>query len=215
MCGSSPRGRGTRRTLSYPVDCARFIPARAGNTTPKGRRRSFTPVHPRAGGEHEDGASKRISQCGSSPRGRGTPDLSLSGIFPFRFIPARAGNTRSCRVSAPPGAVHPRAGGEHCWCVCVFLLFPGSSPRGRGTLRRRTATLAIGRFIPARAGNTRRSPALAYTLAVHPRAGGEHERKLREYSRIYGSSPRGRGTHGGRPGPSAVSRFIPARAGNT
>ena len=52
--GSSPRGRGTPDRLRSDVEPARFIPARAGNTSGTGRRPSKTTVHPRAGGEHKD-----------------------------------------------------------------------------------------------------------------------------------------------------------------
>ena len=92
-------------------------------------------------------------------------------------------------------SVHPRVGGEHPELrsanVCLF----GSSPRGRGTQHRRRTRLSARRFIPAWAGNTREKPIAPFSLAVHPRVGGEHS-----------------GQHSdGDPDP----RFIPAWAGNT
>ena len=91
--GSSPRGRGTRRRLHGPSGEHRFIPARAGNTGRRCRGPPRTPVHPRAGGEHSTPPHARLDAAGSSPRGRGTPDVGLAKHPVDRFIPARAGNT--------------------------------------------------------------------------------------------------------------------------
>ena len=91
----------------------------------------------------------------------------------------------------------------------------GSSPRGRGTRRRRRAGDDADRFIPARAGNMRGRIASISPSAVHPRAGGEHVGALLRLRRIAGSSPRGRGTRQGDGARVALLRFIPARAGNT
>ncbi len=90
----------------------------------------------------------------------------------------------------------------------------GSSPRGRGTL---LVVILLGlmlRFIPARAGNARRSQRWIGHKAVHPRAGGERADSAGQTIHKAGSSPRGRGT----PRNSYITcdgrRFIPARAGN-
>ena len=108
----------------------------------------------------------------------------------------------------------------------------GSSPRMRGT----QAWEKGGRFIPAHAGNTKRSHARHSSGSVHPRACGEHGITRSSVSFSYrggehvepsagGSSPRMRGTRGptGRlRHPRAcpwivdvIERFIPAHAGNT
>ena len=52
--------------------------------------------------------------------------------------------------------VHPRAGGEHTLSATRTVAETGSSPRGRRTRRRLVTQIARQRFIPARAGNTRR-----------------------------------------------------------
>ena len=75
---------------------------------------------------------------------------------------------------------------------------------------------AVGRL--RRAGYDRRRPLRAtcstITLAVHPRACGEHTPQPCKHSRSVGSSPRVRGTpKQQRPG-GQRPRFIPARAGN-
>ena len=133
------------------------------------------PVHPRAGGEHRVRPGDRNVER--------------------RFIPARAGNTRSHEGSAASAAVHPRAGGEHAGDASPGVPIAGSSPRGRGTQHVGDPDFHVSRFIPARAGNT---------LDIIFRA-PQHN----------GSSPRGRGTREIKRGKAIADRFIPARAGNT
>ena len=197
--GSSPRGRGTRARRRPVRRALRFIPARAGNapgTTPSARRAS---VHPRAGGERRRGSIGAISDYGSSPRGRGTPDELHHAPETGRFIPARAGNATTHPASALSRVVHPRAGGERYDRRGRPQIFHGSSPRGRGTRIAARGHRLDGRFIPARAGNAG-SPASSRSVwTVHPRAGGERSRRSVRSSPRAGSSPRGRGTLEGRP----------------
>ena len=194
-CGSSPRGRGTLIHDDAVRLHNRFIPARAGNTVYRQLSVVSTTVHPRAGGEHNSLPRMVRNPHGSSPRGRGTQLQSGASFGPGRFIPARAGNTHRRRRSSIRSPVHPRAGGEHSWSNLSWLACGGSSPRGRGTLRDAGRGDADRRFIPARAGNTRRPQMRRHCPTVHPRAGG-------------GTPPVNAET------PLSV-RFIPARAGNT
>ena len=291
-----PRTRGEHEPEGYAGGLDfRFIPARAGNTSPASRHTSPPAVHPRTRGEHVL-APRWASRYGSSPHARGTPPVyRLLG----RFIPARAGNTTT--MAAPPtspvhargthapgrdgqDAVHPRTRGEHRTSrfhsstavhprtrgehSCLSERSFGSSPHARGThsgfqIRFRTrgeheakvvqdgsrihprtrgehgggrAGGTGWRFIPARAGNTRSSRlGLTRKRPVHPRTRGEHFPALNATTTDAGSSPHARGTHtrplpfpgcgGSSPhargtriaGPlrERVLRFIPARAGNT
>ena len=245
VVGSSPRGRGTRSAQSLPAVTGRFIPARAGNTPRRWERALPTPVHPRAGGEHQ-GVPRR-SGCdaddGSSPRGRGTR---------ARCARARGG---SASGSSPRGRGTPDT-----MAAGPSQATSGSSPRGRGTLNISLWERSWIRFIPARAGNTRLGAPCDGRKSVHPRAGGEHRLRCPPTSRTYclrfiparagntwrgsfwsvvfpvhprageehssahlvhhsasGSSPRGRGTPPPRQACIAPAqfRFIPARAGNT
>ena len=72
-CGSSPLARGTRAAVRAALLAARFIPARAGNTS-----LAWVTV---------------VTRTGSSPLARGTPPIRRRDRAAHRFIPARAGNT--------------------------------------------------------------------------------------------------------------------------
>ena len=153
--GSSPLARGTLPEAIGADAVHRFIPARAGNTAAHTAHPLFLSVHPRSRGEHC--ATVRIKRCssGSSPLARGTPLLLHQSQLFHRFIPARAGNTclhESGCVCAP---VHPRSRGEHRYSSRQRPVLVGSSPLARGTQREVGACVIGGRFIPARAGNTR------------------------------------------------------------
>ena len=173
----------------------RFIPAWAGNTVNNTTGAYTITVHPRVGGEHMQPSPFTSGQCGSSPRGRGTPLCLPHYPRQHRFIPAWAGNTtsRCCRTRVT--SVHPRVGGEHLAQIPDEICTDGSSPRGRGTHLRTPLRGTLRRFIPAWAGNTALLGSWLVGNPVHPRVGGEHE--------------------GGGRGVLRLDRFIPAWAGNT
>ena len=173
----------------------RFIPARAGNTSSARYFARTESVHPRACGEHRCSSVRNARTAGSSPRVRGTLDLSSEEGRRQRFIPARAGNTA---LRADSGS-----------------LASGSSPRVRGTLCCAVRRRLMRRFIPARAGNTRKRAGRLPRPTVHPRACGEHLAGSRSTRATPGSSPRVRGTRCPRRRQQHLLRFIPARAGNT
>ena len=132
--GSSPRVRGTHaQDGEHPVQ-PRFIPACAGNTqeTVAGHRPQA--VHPRVCGEHSSEGRKAFTVSGSSPRVRGTQRYRWRATTHHRFIPACAGNTITNCPESTGETVHPRVCGEHEQYLCRPVLYPGSSPRVRGTL---------------------------------------------------------------------------------
>ena len=98
--------------------------------------------------------SELVHNGGSSPRVRGTPEYPSNRERLERFIPARAGNTRSLSGVEGVIPVHPRACGEHKTLGETVNPLNGSSPRVRGTLACADVGFIFARFIPARAGNT-------------------------------------------------------------
>ena len=176
--GSSPRWRGTRRPIPPHLTRHRIIPALAGNTHASPPKSQSNTDHPRAGGEHHLSSSGSDLNGGSSPRWRGTRSGFQHIIFCRRIIPALAGNTRCQALSTRFYPDHPRAGGEHTTTTPDIPYDGGSSPRWRGTLTGPDGQVLPQRIIPALAGNT--SPDLydATVLADHPRAGGEHPRRV-------------------------------------
>ncbi len=172
-------------------------------------------VHPRVGGEHLRHLKPKRGTPGSSPRGRGTLEYPNSERLHSRFIPAWAGNTVAYTAPTAMNAVHPRVGGEHLRTCGCKLHRAGSSPRGRGTQRRRLLPRIRMRFIPAWAGNTANVATALSKSPVHPRVGGEHIRAIDRPQFIVGSSPRGRGTLANVRFNPDHDRFIPAWAGNT
>ena len=152
--GSSPLARGTLVLVAASVGHRRFIPARAGNTDRSGARGRPHPVHPRSRGEHGAARIVRVLDLGSSPLARGTPEGGHPERGAERFIPARAGNTRTT----------PR----------LTRIDAGSSPLARGTPITEKGVVLLVRFIPARAGNTSWSGIASCAASVHPRSRGEH-----------------------------------------
>ncbi len=151
---------------------------------------------------------------GSSPRVRGTRPRPGPRRGRYRFIPARAGNAGTRCNASWSGTVHPRACGERASGGKINFADFGSSPRVRGTRRRRSGHRARSRFIPARAGNALASLMERQCRPVHPRACGERLLVERHECMEFGSSPRVRGTRVREHPQRNVIRFIPARAGN-
>ncbi len=157
-----------------------------------------------------------MERCpGSSPRLRGTLEMTVVVRQHDRFIPAPAGNTPLCPHILDLPTVHPRACGEHAMIRRMRLDLTGSSPRLRGTLRSAGFAAHGCRFIPAPAGNTPHCRMGRAGIWVHPRACGEHVGPLCCDETFFGSSPRLRGTRVLRGQARRNERFIPAPAGNT
>ena len=154
------------------------------------------PDHPRVGGEHSFARQSRFIHPGSSPRGRGTPANDPLSISSGRIIPAWAGNTDAPPTGKSEMPDHPRVGGEHTISRKSIFSLSGSSPRGRGTHQLHDRQGVQLRIIPAWAGNTPGRQSLQAWTPDHPRVGGEHGFVFRYYLNKFGSSPRGRGTHG-------------------
>ena len=215
VAGSSPLARGTPASRRRWKPAFRFIPARAGNTRPCSPTTSPPPVHPRSRGEHAALGGRRTAAAGSSPLARGTLREIQERHAEGRFIPARAGNTAPGPSLPACGPVHPRSRGEHRAMPGLAYRLDGSSPLARGTPVHALPAHGWDRFIPARAGNTRRCARARPRGSVHPRSRGEHDSGTPDHRAPRGSSPLARGTHAITTADILSVRFIPARAGNT
>ena len=140
---------------------------------------------------------------------------SITGSSNNRFIPARAGNTHTRKTLSTGRPVYPRRRGEHCPGRVTGDSDPGLSPLARGTLCCRQTRRPPARFIPAGAGNTRRTKQLLLVYSVYPRWRGEHLAAGFIIKCLIGLSPLARGTLKKTPGINLRGRFIPAGAGNT
>ena len=155
--GSSPRVRGTRAEATAAIRLCRFIPACAGNASSNEIELLSRSVHPRVCGERGCDVAVAHGDAGSSPRVRGTRPTERDHAIAARFIPACAGNAHR-RPAAPTGVpVHPRVCGERMSYNRDMTEGYGSSPRVRGTLLRGQRVRDWWRFIPACAGNARRT----------------------------------------------------------
>ena len=212
--GSSPRMRGTENPRVLRAQCARFIPAHAGNSVCLVIRHLPQPVHPRACGEQMTHLKLIEVAHGSSPRMRGTDCLRVIAVVNIRFIPAHAGNRPGSCHSKLGRTVHPRACGEQLSTLVMASIDSGSSPRMRGTASPPEVLMSKHRFIPAHAGNRWPSQSAPSPAAVHPRACGEQVQDSDTTDVADGSSPRMRGTESVELPALDCDRFIPAHAGN-
>ena len=152
--GSSPRGRGKPPSSPRP-------------SSPKS-------AHPRVGGENAEHRANPVDKPGSSPRGRGKPWTSPPRLSWLGLIPAWAGKTVATARAPRSARAHPRVGGENSVEDPHSRMCFGSSPRGRGKLRRGgTASRQTG-LIPAWAGKTVPASTLGQRRWAHPRVGGEN-----------------------------------------
>ena len=213
--GSSPRLRGTQHAPLRKDLRWRIIPAPAGNTCVEPPHALILSDHPRACGEHHIEHIRAHSGHGSSPRLRGTLWRIDRDMRRCRIIPAPAGNTSLPTSMFIWSTDHPRACGEHWLAGEEEVLQAGSSPRLRGTRHLAQPIHAVGRIIPAPAGNTRGNPWASSPRTDHPRACGEHVKRMHTFVLLLGSSPRLRGTPGTVGQDGGRRRIIPAPAGNT
>ena len=132
----------------------RIIPAHAGQTRPCPCRRACRPDHPRACGANDIHDLLGHDSPGSSPRMRGKLRRCRRHCFPYRIIPAHAGQTWSIQFHPSWNADHPRACGANSDVEVEDTTFGGSSPRMRGKQRHVRQVRADHRIIPAHAGQT-------------------------------------------------------------
>ena len=165
------------------------------------------------GGGSEREIEYWIDDVGRSPRGRGKPATAAREACMGGSIPAWAGEALFDNSELHLVGVDPRVGGGSRGASDKYLVRAGRSPRGRGKLARSCNTCALGRSIPAWAGEARHDATVFRQRRVDPRVGGGSRRTISASMAVLGRSPRGRGKrlvlgHKSRP-----FRSIPAWAG--
>ena len=131
--GSSPRVRGSRKTVHDRTGLSGIIPAGAGLTLQGLLRSCETWDHPRGCGAHSINTWTPIIFAGSSPRVRGSHLMLAADDDGFGIIPAGAGLT-ACRADCSRCyRDHPRGCGAHPAEFEELTPGEGSSPRVRGS----------------------------------------------------------------------------------
>ena len=213
--GSSPHVRGARRPRQPGIRPNGIIPACAGSTQVRLRRRPWTEDHPRMCGEHRSGFNALFFLTGSSPHVRGARKDSPLRRCHSGIIPACAGSTLTLAVSRSRARDHPRMCGEHSFPRACAPWSTGSSPHVRGAHGIHPQNLPTLGIIPACAGSTLSVYTPVKLTRDHPRMCGEHSSGRHELCHGSGSSPHVRGAL--RHGQSACKSIgiIPACAGST
>ena len=173
------------------------------------------PAHPRGGGENRAKQVDVHGGFGSSPRGRGKPEILGVCDDGYRLIPAGAGKTKGRLPYAAVRQAHPRGGGENQDENIINLSKQGSSPRGRGKQAATDLPVVANGLIPAGAGKTGGGLFADFGHGAHPRGGGENRVKRTRPPLRGGSSPRGRGKPWRRGYGWPPIGLIPAGAGKT
>ena len=192
-----------------------IIPARAGFTESRYRKRTGYGDHPRSRGVYAAAEASAACEAGSSPLARGLPRVFPSGARASGIIPARAGFTdrqlRRHRVHSD----HPRSRGVYDPGPGVCRRGVGSSPLARGLhMVKRNGERDWG-IIPARAGFTGTRPGRTASAGDHPRSRGVYLSRWLAGTRTVGSSPLARGLQTSLTCGRLPVRIIPARAGFT
>ena len=157
----------------------------------------------------------KVVEKGSSPltRGKRVPlELKYGGA---RLIPAHAGKTRSSQPASNTPTAHPRSRGENRLRMIASCPLTGSSPLTRGKLALCRPGSWRGGLIPAHAGKTRSTSAVAYRSRAHPRSRGENDSLPGCTTGWEGSSPLTRGKPDRGRSPADLRGLIPAHAGKT
>ena len=213
--GSSPLARGLLLAEHPHREEDGIIPARAGFTRRRLRRRRRSRDHPRSRGVYTLTATGLGEQQGSSPLARGLRQMLILFCAGDGIIPARAGFTDRHRASRGAAQDHPRSRGVYASTTGAAPSRAGSSPLARGLPALRRILSSRAGIIPARAGFTGVAADPLLPGGDHPRSRGVYPAGSHCGAWPWGSSPLARGLPQGASGVVLGGRIIPARAGFT
>ena len=150
--------------------------------------------HPRGCGAHHISLRMQMAWAGSSPRVRGSHEVTRLIQPVLGIIPAGAGLTDVTYVFWGRNGDHPRGCGAHLDSQAIAFPSRGSSPRVRGSHILQHRLIPDNGIIPAGAGLTFLRHAFIAVPRDHPRGCGAHRCLKRSPSPLAGSSPRVRGS---------------------
>ena len=195
-CGLSPPTRGNPFAYRNGLGFRGSIPAHAGEPFWRLSPSDQNGVYPRPRGGTGRPASGGQGIAGLSPPTRG----NLTRLEPRQIsrgsIPAHAGEPVNGGGCAYRSTVYPRPRGGTSITLSVLGRPRGLSPPTRGNRAAFIAIIAIGRSIPAHAGEPKSSPAKTAWDEVYPRPRGGTRMGQMRRSRTTGLSPPTRGNHG-------------------
>ena len=172
--GSSPLTRGKHSPHLHNCPFIGLIPAHAGKTSRRGRRRFRWWAHPRSRGENAPATWCGSRGWGSSPLTRGKQDVAQSPSWPEGLIPAHAGKTNPALSPLMRGWAHPRSRGENDILNATGFRLTGSSPLTRGKPVGEGFGFGVRGLIPAHAGKTVCEGDDVLVRGAHPRSRGEN-----------------------------------------
>ena len=193
----------------------RIIPARAGFTGARCKKREREQDHPRSRGVYGYEGWRERNTRGSSPLARGLRAWDQCVDCVDGIIPARAGFTRSSGRCGRWASDHPRSRGVYRSFRRCGRELRGSSPLARGLHGPLCRSCEREGIIPARAGFTHPARRRRGQGADHPRSRGVYESRRVGKVPDPGSSPLARGLRTHCAPRRTTSGIIPARAGFT
>ena len=211
--GLSPRVRGNLGQIECAGQCARSIPACAGEPFAPGLRQARRSVYPRVCGGTSPVAGVRIGIPGLSPRVRGNRMAGMQLEILSRSIPACAGEPALASLQMRQTGVYPRVCGGTTRSRRASVAARGLSPRVRGNHCRRPDAEPTRRSIPACAGEPRQRAGARQDRQVYPRVCGGTVGIARDVIEREGLSPRVRGNQPDFAEQQTGARSIPACAG--
>ena len=178
ICGSSPLMRGKPGLWWCASRGLRLIPAHAGKTRFRRRRRHWPRAHPHSRGENPPIARRDPTPPGSSPLIRGKHRHLVAHSLAVRLIPAHAGKTSRPPWALSPAWAHPHSRGENGISFVRAIFTADSSPLMRGKRGVLLRALSGPGLIPAHAGKTSMALQRSPRSPAHPRSHGENQLAL-------------------------------------
>ena len=211
--GLSPRVRGNHRLRTLVGECARSIPACAGEPPGPPAALGLQRVYPRVCGGTQPAIRRKAPPIGLSPRVRGNRPNGAGNGEGTRSIPACAGEPGQAGQMFFHYKVYPRVCGGTAIHELDDLSDQGLSPRVRGNQVQGSMGRCQGGSIPACAGEPTGDVRSRSNSQVYPRVCGGTGHRFDRGATPVGLSPRVRGNRILPRARGVPNRSIPACAG--